>query len=150
MTPALHADKMKLEQHCIYHYASALWDLHRGHRITWRVNSVKTSTQPDKSCQQTVSMPDLTADSYRDFMKAVLVLTAVTLLMDVEPLSLDSTCRLWFLLNDGSVQFHKQPQVNRAAYHQDPLYCRYPWQPGKFFFCPPQNPFMISSTFLAC
>lgn len=38
MTSALHSDEIKLEQHCIYHCASALWDLHRATR--WG-NSVK-------------------------------------------------------------------------------------------------------------
>lgn len=31
VTPTRHTDKVKLEQHCIYHSASALWDLVRGH-----------------------------------------------------------------------------------------------------------------------
>lgn len=30
-TPTCHTDKVKLEQRCIYHSASALWDLVRGH-----------------------------------------------------------------------------------------------------------------------
>lgn len=139
-TSTPHTDKMKLEQHCIYHYASALWDLHRGHRITRRVNSVKTSA---RSCQRKKPVSTLTGPhcgAAQRLHKGHPVLTALWLLMDVEPLSLDSTCRLWLPLNDGSVRLHKQPKVNRAGYYQDPLCSRYPWQPGNFVS---PNPEMI-------
>lgn len=136
MTPALHADKMKLEQHCIYYYASDLWDLHRGQRITGWVNRVT----PQRSMTSPVSKESAhwtSLQSQQRLHKGHPVLTAVQLLMDVDQVSLDSTCRLWFLLNDGSVQFHQKPRVNRAGYHQlPPLYCRYPWQPGQFFVLP--------------
>lgn len=45
-TPTCHTDKVKLEQHCIYHSASAPWDLVKRLR--------KTSGQPG-FCQQTFS-----------------------------------------------------------------------------------------------
>lgn len=61
MTSALHSDEIKLEQHCIYHCASALWDLHRATR--WG-NSVKRKQKnPQQRLTSAASKPDFTAES---------------------------------------------------------------------------------------
>lgn len=49
MTPTRHTDEVKLEQRCIYHSASALWDLLRGH------GAEKNPPEQPEFCQQTLS-----------------------------------------------------------------------------------------------
>lgn len=100
MTPALHTDKIKVEQCCIYHCASALWELHTGHRITgWKSSSPVS--------KQSANWTSPRATQWLNEGRSVL--TEGHLLMD-------STCRL----NDGSVHSHTQPRANTAGHHQHP------------------------------
>lgn len=54
-TPACHTDEVKLEQRCIYHSASAPWDLVRGHGAEENLEAARflsANVQPSESSLQ--------------------------------------------------------------------------------------------------